>query len=252
MKKTALITGAGTGIGRALSEFLIETGFEVVAVGRRAEPLESLRAGHPDSVVAVAADVGTEAGRQAIVEAVSGKPLNLLVHNAAVLEPAGPLGELSLEAWREHQAINLEGPLFLTQQLLSTLTSGSRILHISSGAAHTAIQGWAAYCMSKAALHMGYQCWRNELQERGILVGSVRPGVVDTPMQEAIRDFDETAFPLVEKFRAFKTDGELEPPERVARFLGWLLLEAPEATFTELELDIRDTSLQPRWEGFCP
>jgi len=99
---------------------------------------------------------------------------------------------------------------------------------------------------------MGYQCWRNELQERGILVGSVCPGVVDTPMQEAIRGFDETTFPLVEKFRAFKTDGELESPERVARFLGWLLLEAPEATFTELELDIRDTSLQPRWEGFCP
>ena len=179
MKKTALITGAGTGIGRALSEFLIEAGLQVIAVGRRPQPLESLRASHPDAGVAGSADVGTEAGRLALAEAVSGASLNLLVHNAAVLEPAGPLAEMSLEAWREHQAINLEGPLFLTQALLPRLESGSRILHISSGAAHTAIQGWAAYCMSKAALHMGYQCWRNELQVRGVLVGSVRPGVVD-------------------------------------------------------------------------
>ena len=252
MKKTALITGAGTGIGRALSEFLIEAGLQVIAVGRRPQPLEPLRASHPDAVVAVSADVGTEAGRLAIAEAVAGAVLNLLVHNAAVLEPAGPLAEMSLEAWREHQAINLEGPLFLTQALLPRLESGSRILHISSGAAHTAIQGWAAYCMSKTALHMGYQCWRNELQARGVLVGSVRPGVVDTPMQEAIRDFDETAFPLVEKFRAFKADGELEPPERVACFLGWLLLKAPEATFTAQELDIRDETLWSNWEDFQP
>jgi NAD(P)-dependent dehydrogenase (short-subunit alcohol dehydrogenase family) len=224
----------------------------VIAVGRRPQPLESLRASHPDAVVAVSADVGTEAGRLAIAETVSGAALNLLVHNAAVLEPAGPLAEMSLEAWREHQAINLEGPLFLTQALLPRLESGSRILHISSGAAHTAIQGWAAYCMSKTALHMGYQCWRNELQARSVLVGSVRPGVVDTPMQEAIRDFDETAFPLVEKFRAFKADGELEPPERVACFLGWLLLKAPEATFTAQELDIRDETLWSNWEDFQP
>ena len=53
MKKTALITGAGTGIGRALSEFLIEAGLQVIAVGRRPQPLESLRASHPDAVVAV-------------------------------------------------------------------------------------------------------------------------------------------------------------------------------------------------------
>jgi len=56
----------------------------------------------------------------------------------------------------------------------------------------------------------------------------------------------------VEKFRAFKADGELEPPERVACFLGWLLLKAPEASFTAQELDIRDETLWSNWEDFQP
>eukprot|EP00957_Ditylum_brightwellii_P005530 424079-Ditylum_brightwellii.AAC.1 len=90
-------------------------------------------------------------------------------------------------------AVNMEGPLFLTQALLpklkaaTTTIGGARVLHISSGASQKPYRGWGPYCTSKAGLNMIYRVLREELQPHNIHVGSVRPGVVDTPMQDQAR-----------------------------------------------------------------
>ena len=250
MTKRALITGAGTGIGRALCERLIAEGYEVVGVGRRLQPLDALMQDFGDSVMTVQADVGTVSGRRKISSALKRKKLNLLVHNAAVLDPAGSLSKMKRSAWQKHYQINLEGPLFLTQKLLPKLQSGSRILHISSGAAHQPVQGWAAYCISKAALLMSYKCWKQELLEKGILIGSAKPGIVDTPMQEQIRNLDEKEFPMLEKFRSFKHQNELLNPKEVSRFLTWLLLESEPEQFSHEDHDVRDETLKPFWNNY--
>ena len=81
------------------------------------------------------AGVGKHGDRQ-IISYKFQEPLHLLLHNAAVLGPIGPLLEVSLKDWRSHMASNVEGPLFLTQQLLPKLVEGSRVIQISSNATH--------------------------------------------------------------------------------------------------------------------
>lgn len=222
MNEYAIVTGAGTGLGRAMALKLAGAGIPVIGVGRRVEPLDSLEDEAEGQITTLSADVGLPEGRQAIADAVGGGRVRFLVHNAGVLEPVGPLSEVSLKDWRYSQAINVEAPLFLTQQLLPVLRGG-RVLHISSGAAHRSIPGWGAYCTSKAALHMLYMVLRDELREQGIAVGSLRPGVVDTPMQALIREQPETRFPAVEQFRELKSSGALHDPDAVADFVVYLL-----------------------------
>lgn len=225
MTEYAIVTGAGTGLGRAIAMQLTQAGHAVIGVGRRREPLEMLEDEAEGAVRGVAADLGTPEGRQQVVDWLDGgDTVRYLVHNAGVLEPVGPLAEVSLKDWHYIQAINVEAPLFLTQALLPRL-EGGRILHMSSGAASRAIPGWGAYCTSKAALHMLYQVLREELRDREIAVGSVRPGVVDTPMQALIREQPEERFPGVQRFRELKETGQLNDPEAVAAFVLKLLTE---------------------------
>ena len=247
MRSIALVTGAGSGSGYALSKRLVERGCDVLAIGRRAEPLAALAAAHPDHITPLALDVSASDAAQHILSALDDAPLRFIVHNAASLTPAGPLETLDRAAFRAHLETNLHAPLFLTQALLPQLQGGARILHTSSGAAHRALSGWGPYCMSKAALHMLTQCWNAELAERGILVGSARPGVVDTPMQETIRSLTPQDFPAVETFRHLKAAGELLPPKTVARFLAWMLLDAEGEQFSGAERDVRDAELTKLW-----
>ena len=250
MKKIALITGAGTGIGRALCERLITKNHEVFGVGRRMEPLNQLKKDFGEYVTPIQADVGMAAGRQKIASALKKRKINILVHNAAILSPAGPLSNLKRNEWQKNLQINLEGPLFLTQKLLSKFQTGTRILHVSSGAAHHSVQGWAPYCISKAALLMSYQCWKEELSQKSVLIGSVKPGVVDTPMQEEIRNLEENEFPMLQKFRSFKENNELLDPKLVSRFITWLLLESEPELYSSQDHDVRDETLKPLWIDF--
>ena len=130
---------------------------------------------YPDSIRAITADVGKHEDRQIITFQVQ-EPLHLLVHNAAVLGPVGPLLDVSLEDWRSHIALNVEGPLFLTQELLPKPVKGSRVIHSSSGAAHLVKKGTGLYCTSKAAFFMLGQILKDELAKQGGLVWHRHPG----------------------------------------------------------------------------
>lgn len=241
MNELAVITGGGTGIGQALVQRLAAEGLAVIAVGRRSAPLEAIARTRPDRIEPTAADVATPQGREQIAQAVAERRIRYLLHNAGVLTPIQPLAEVSLEEWRYAQAVNVEGPLFLTQRLLPHLTGG-RVLHISSGAAHHPIAGWGAYCASKAALYMVYQVLDLELEldSREIAVASVRPGVVDTPMQALIREQDSERFPDVERFRELKRSGGLESPEAVADFIWQLLTRTTPEEFSAKEWDVQE------------
>lgn len=245
----AVITGGGTGIGRALAAELARQDVAVLIAGRRADALEQTRALDPQHIRSLAADVSEESGRQRVCEALPEEArIAYLVHNAGVLDPIGPIGDLDVASWRRNMAVNVEAPLFLTQALLPRLDEG-RIVHVSSGAAHRPIAGWSAYCTAKAALFMLYRCINAELNERRILCASVRPGVVDTPMQAHVREQPETRFPSVERFRTLQREGALHPPEEVARFMSWVLREVSDGAFPAREWDIDDTTHHELWGG---
>ena len=244
MNPIAVITGAGSGIGQALAwQLALEHHITVLAIGRRKTSLKETAQKVPQYIQFITADVSNPQDRIKILNRLSeqGHTVRFLVHNAAVLEPVKPLLQLSLNEWRTHQAINVEAPLFLTQTLLSKMQN-TRILHISSGAAHSAYVGWGAYCTSKAALYMIYRILRQELAEKDILIGSARPGVVDTPMQNRVRRANKIVFPALEKFKSLKEEDKLYQPQQVARFLAHLLLETEDSEFSAKEWDIRETN----------
>lgn len=245
--KHILITGGGTGIGRALAGRFADKGWRVTIVGRRLNLLQEVARDYPDKISIISADVGSIQDRQKIVAEAKGT-LDLLVHNAAVLGPVGPILDQSPEDWKSHMATNVEGPLFLTQALLLKLVENSRVVNISSGAAHQGIPGWGMYCTSKAALFMLGQLLKDELAQRNIWFGSVRPGIVDTPMQAEIRALEPKDFPMVEQFRQYKATGALVTSELVAQYLEWLLLEVSGPQLGEREWDIRDAEWQSAWQ----
>lgn len=248
MQKIAVITGAGTGIGRALTHELAKTyKQQVLAIGRRLEPLQETQIYYPERIKILSADVSREADRKKIVETIpEGMSVRFLVHNAAVLSPVHSISNIKLNDWRSHFAINVEGPLFLTQQLLPKL-HGGRIMHISSGAAHHSYAGWAAYCASKAALYQIYEVLKQEMKDKNIAVGSVRPGVVNTPMQDELRQSSPEEFPALPKFIDYKENQKLEDPNTVARFLAWLLCKTDAVKYQEKEWDIREQPADAPW-----
>jgi benzil reductase ((S)-benzoin forming) len=247
----ALITGAGTGIGQALALALVKRGLSVFAVGRRIEPLQSLQAQAPDSIRILSADIGCHSDRERLLEKLleETQHLKFLVHNAAT---AGPLGELLSIELSEFQAmlrVNVEAPLYLTQLLSNTLMAGSRILNISSGAAHRPIPGIGAYCISKAALYMMYQVLQQELSQREIMVGSVKPGVVETTMTNNITQSLGPEFSIHAQFTEMKARNHMLSPVVVGDFLAWLLLDVSAYEYERNEWDIYDADHHPHWLG---
>ncbi len=246
----AVVTGGGTGLGRSIALKLVQRGSRVLVAGRRCQPLEETAALGHGGVDVVVADVATVEGRREIVQALPrGSGVRFVVHNAGILDPVGPLRGVELEAWQHAMAVNVEGPVFLTQALLPHLVEGARIAHIGSGAAHKPMPGWGAYCAAKAALHVVYQVYRDELYDARVLVGSVRPGVVDTPMQDHIRRQTPDRFPAVDRFVQLKESGQLHPPENAAAFAVWALTETGDREYGAAEWDIGNPEHYKRWQA---
>lgn len=273
--RLAVVTGAGTGIGRAASLALAERGLLVVAVGRDPAKLQATTelarsAASAAPVEALATDLAGEAGRAAVSSRVdalqaSGRAgaLACVVQNAGVLGEVGDLARFTAEGFQKAFATNVEAPLFLTQALTRHLSAGGgRVLHIGSGAAHFWLAHWTQYCVTKAAFFQLMRCLDGELSPRGVRVGSVMPGLVDTPMQADLR---QGGFPGVENFISMKEAADrLEPwsgprappldaldrPENVADFLAWLLLDLKAEAFGGREWDIRDPDHQRQWLDF--
>lgn len=269
----AVVTGASSGLGAALSEALASRGFHVLLVGRRAALLADVaaRCGGAGSATPLALDVSCPSAPAALSAAVAatGLRLRFLVHNAGVLGPIAPLSAVARGAFDDTLQTNAVGPLFLTQALLPHLGAGSRVLHISSGAAQRPFAGWGAYCTSKAALHMLYSVFSAELGASGVAFGSARPGVVATPMQEYIREEGAgvAAFKDHQRFVALYEGmaagtavaaaspppaGALDTPANVATFLCWLLQHTDAGEFSAKEWDIRDAHHHPRWVAGPP
>lgn len=239
-----VVTGGGSGIGRALAHRLATQGKQVLIIGRREEQLVETADFSP-LISFLCSDVSTHEGRLKIAHALQHAiSLEGLVHNAGVIEPIAPLANIDEALWQQAFATNLNAPLLLTQLLLGKLKHG-RVLTIGTAAAYFPVVGWAAYCASKAALAMLIRCW--QLESRNTAFASVMPGIVDTEMQRIIRyaafmDEDKKNF-----FKQLKTGNGLLTPETVGLFLSWLLLETDDAQFSAQEWDIYDKSHHEAW-----
>jgi benzil reductase ((S)-benzoin forming) len=210
---TYIILGVSTGIGLGLAEHFLNKGHRVIGIGRKS----SIQ--NPNYSF-LQLDLSDE-------RAVHDFTFPEAKENLVFFYNSGILGEvMSISRQSEMNAknvfqINYLAAFTLTQKVLK-LDFLEQIIYISSGAAKRAIPSWSQYCASKAALDMFAETLQLELntEARDIVVRSVAPGVVDTPMQTLIRETDESDFPSVENFRALHENGELSSPQEVAQKLG--------------------------------
>ena len=239
-----VVTGGGSGIGRALAVALAARGKSVLIVGRHEGGLVETTLFSP-LIDYFCADLSVPEGRQALKTRLQDVPsIHGLIHNAGIIEPIVPASDIDDASWHQCMATNVDAPLFLTQLLLAKLVNG-RVLNISSGAAHFPVVGWTAYCVSKAALSMLTRCW--QLESTQTAFASVMPGIIDTDMQAQIRastdmNPEKTAF-----FKRLKDENRLLTPETVAVFLCWLLLDIDTPEYVSKEWDIYDTRHHSAW-----
>jgi NAD(P)-dependent dehydrogenase (short-subunit alcohol dehydrogenase family) len=185
--RTALITGASRGLGRALATALSDRGWHLVVDARDASRLGATVAAlpHPDGVTAIPGDVADPRHRAALAEAV-GPRLDLLVNNASDLGPSPlpPLAELRAEDLLHVLDVNVVAPLALVQAVLPALREArGAVVDISSDAAVEAYVGWGGYGASKAALDRLTAVLAVENPE--LRVYAVDPGDMATDMHQA-------------------------------------------------------------------
>jgi NAD(P)-dependent dehydrogenase (short-subunit alcohol dehydrogenase family) len=191
--KTALVTGASRGIGRATALALAKAGTQVLVHYSRGEKAaaavvaEIRHAGGRAEKVAV--DLRAPDGPHALagrVRAIVGDRLDILVANAGISKTA-TIEETTVEDFNDLFAVNVRAPYFLVQQLLPTLCKDSSIVFVSSLAAHAAVGTLSAYAATKGAIDTLAKHFASALGDRGIRVNAVAPGVVETDLSDLLR-----------------------------------------------------------------
>jgi 3-oxoacyl-[acyl-carrier protein] reductase len=232
--KTALVTGASRGIGRATAAALARAGAHVlVHYGRSAKEAESLvaeihaKGGQAD---AISADLGTPDGASLLAKqlhSIVGDRLDVLVLNAGISKLAR-ITEHTVEDFDSLFATNVRGPFFLVQQLLPILGEGSSIVAISSAVARTVVgkpgvenPSILAYAATKGALETLVKHWAAILGPSGIRVNAVAPGIIDTDMSNFTKT--EAGREVALGMQALKRIGK---PEDIADVVAFLASDA--------------------------
>ena len=188
--RVAIVTGAASGIGRAIATAMVEQGARVVAVDMDGGSLEALAAqlALADRIVADLADDAQVAAIAARVMERFGR-VDVLVNNAGI---GGPrtlrIHELPLDDFDRVMAVNLRAPLAMTQAVLPTMRAqgGGAIVNLASPAGFHAVQNLASYSISKAGMVMLTKCTAKEYAAEGIRCNAIAPGVTQTPILDAL------------------------------------------------------------------
>ncbi|MCC6059564.1 MAG: SDR family NAD(P)-dependent oxidoreductase [Thermofilum sp.] len=183
--RSAVVTGASSGIGRELARLLCKQGFRVLGVGRDVGALEELRTELGGAFEFIACDlrglgcVGNIASRVAA----SYSPLDMLVNNAGY-GSAKKLVEMTAEEVSSMTVVNFVVPLVLTRELLPYMRSGSTVVNVVTAGIHILMTRAPLYGATKIALHYASEALRRELREKGVHLLEVFPGVVKTRFHE--------------------------------------------------------------------
>ena len=187
----AVVTGGGRGIGRGIALGLAAAGWQVAVLARSAHQLAETVDLSGGRILAVTADVAQPPAVKAMAREVEEKLglADLLVNNAATVDPLGPFLETDPGEWWRCQEVNVRGPMLCCRELLPGMIArrAGRIINLVSGAGCQAFADLSAYVVSKTALIRFSEQLALELRPHGVSVFPIRPGLVRTAMVEGAR-----------------------------------------------------------------
>lgn len=239
--KTALITGASRGIGAAAARAFVKAGANVALVARSADAITDLAEELGPQAIAIPCDVSqfsqVDAAVTACVKAFG--QLDILIGNAGVIEPIAPLSDADPDAWGKLIDINLKGVFYGMRAAMPVIRQhGGTIITVSSGAAHNALEGWSAYCASKAGAAMLTESAHLEGADQGLRVLGLSPGTVATDMQHQIKASGINPVSQLDW-------SEHIPADWPAKALLWMCSSAADAHLGQ-EISLRDPDIRKK------
>lgn len=237
MVGNVIISGTGRGVGKALANIMLEKGYVVVGVSRQNH------ISHPNFSF-IKTDLSNEKKLLSLnFPAFKNNNHTILVNNAGDIGEIKPLGKRKNNQIILEYMANIIAPTIILNKFLKQVNKTSKtqhtVINISSGAAFRAITSWSTYCASKSALKMLNSCVNEEFSD--VKSFSISPGIVDTDMQLKIRSADKETFSLVESFKDYHSNGDLETPDNVAKKILYVIEN--QDIFESNELILRDITI---------
>lgn len=224
--KTALVTGATSGIGLATARMMAAEGAHVFITGRNQAKLDAAAALIGSDATAVRADASSLADLDALAAAIGarGNGLDVVFCNAGGGEFAS-LADVTVEHFQDTFNNNVAGTLFTVQKVLPLLGSGASIILAGSTAASRGVPSFGVYAASKAAIRSFGRTWAAELAERGIRVNTIVPGPVETPGLTGLAPAGGEQG-LLDNFAAELPVGRVGQPDEIAAAVVFLASDA--------------------------
>lgn len=237
--KTALVTGASSGIGKAVAHKLASLGIRVVVVGRNKHAIDEVAASLPAQAIAIVCDVSNSDAVEAMVESawIGLNGIDYLVHAAGIVTPSR-IEALSPSLWREHIDVNLSGAFYVMREtaLRMRKKGDGSIVCIGSDLSCVGAAMYTHYCASKAGLAGMTKAFAMELAPT-VRVNCVCPGPVDTPMMDSELELFGGTEEVREKFLSNVPLKRFATPDEIADFIVFVVTQATFATGSILSVD---------------
>jgi NADP-dependent 3-hydroxy acid dehydrogenase YdfG len=223
---TAFITGATSGIGRAIAISLSEAGYDVYALGRSETALKELQGAYP-RIVPIAMDVTDREGLEPILADLQ---IDVLINNAGMMPPLGNFADMKVADIDATLEVNLSAAILLTRLVVPQMRErqSGHVIFTGSSAGHAAFANIAVYSATKAAIAGFAAALRADLSQYGIRVTEIVPGRVETQLYKDILDAEARA--------AMYAGNVAVQPEDVARMVVALLALPASADVTRLDI----------------
>jgi len=233
MNKTALITGATSGIGKAIAYKFAKHDINLILCGRRQERLDAIQK-ELDSQINVVTLNFDVSQKSEVLQAIAGlpdafQPIDILVNNAGNAHGLDPIQDGSLEDWDAMMDINVKGLLYVSKAVIPTMTErkSGHIINIGSSAGKEVYPKGNVYCASKHAVLAITEGMRLDLNPYGIKVSAINPGLVETEFSEVRFKGDEKANEVYKGYKALQ-------PEDIADIIYFTVSRPPHVTLADV------------------
>ena len=196
--KTALITGASSGIGKAITYALAEFGVHLIITGRRVEILEKMARDIEEKFAVAVVEVSMDIRKRddtisKLDELIKKYEIDILINNAGLALGLESIDEGDIDKWEQMIDTNIKGLLYVSKVVSAQMRSRNSgdIINIGSIAGEVAYSGGNVYCATKAAVHMLSEAMNSDFYGTNIRVGTIAPGAVDTEFSDIRFDGDK-------------------------------------------------------------